>query len=218
MKTITIPKRFGYPTLDVTVNGKIYTLESGKEITVEDNVAEVIENAIALEPKYERYLSKFAQLAERSLQEISAEEFEGIETIGNSAFKNCAELKSVAIPKSVTSIGVSAFSGCSLLKEITIPNGVKIIGNFAFYTCNSLTSIEIPDSVTSIGSEAFYGCIKLERIALPEIPPTLTNVNAFTDSNSACVFYCKTQESLDAYKAAENWSTVTDTYSFMVEA
>ena len=51
MKTITIPKSFGYPTLDVTVNGKVYTVKSGEEITLEDHIAEAIENAIALEPK-----------------------------------------------------------------------------------------------------------------------------------------------------------------------
>jgi hypothetical protein len=51
MKTITIPKRFGYPTAKITANGKEYILKSGEEITVEDHIAEIIENAIALEPK-----------------------------------------------------------------------------------------------------------------------------------------------------------------------
>ena len=217
MKTITIPKRFGYPTLDITINGAIYTVKSGEEITVEDSVAEAIENAIALEPKQGRYLSKFAQLVEGSIKEITVGDLEGIETIGSSAFKNCTALTSVVIPKSVSSIGLSAFSGCSSLKDITIPNSVKSIGNYAFYTCNNLTSIEIPNSVTSIGSEVFYGCIKLERIVIPEIPPTLANVNAFPDIKPTCVFYCKTQTSLDAYKAAPIWSTLTGTYSFVVE-
>ena len=51
MKTITIPKKFGYPTMEVIANGKHYTLKSGEAITIEDNLAEVIENAIRLEPK-----------------------------------------------------------------------------------------------------------------------------------------------------------------------
>lgn len=51
MKTITIPKRFGYPTAKITANGKEYILKSGEEIAVEDHIAEIIENAIALEPK-----------------------------------------------------------------------------------------------------------------------------------------------------------------------
>lgn len=51
MKTIIIPTSFGYPTVDVLVNRKRYTLETGKEITVPVAVAEVIENALALQPK-----------------------------------------------------------------------------------------------------------------------------------------------------------------------
>lgn len=51
MKTITIPKSFGYPTTEIIANGKTYTLNSGVEITVEDHIAEIIENAIKLEPR-----------------------------------------------------------------------------------------------------------------------------------------------------------------------
>lgn len=50
-KTITIPKSFGYPTADFIINHKRYTLETGVPITVDDAIAEVVENAIALQPK-----------------------------------------------------------------------------------------------------------------------------------------------------------------------
>jgi hypothetical protein len=53
MKTIIIPTRFGYPTLDLYINGRKSTFKSGEEISVEDSVADVIENAIALTPKYD---------------------------------------------------------------------------------------------------------------------------------------------------------------------
>lgn len=217
MKTITIPKRFGYPHLDISINGKKYTIKSGMEISVDDEVAEVIENALALEPKPKRYFSKFAQLVGGSLTEITANDLDGVETIGSSAFKNCTALKSVVIPKTVKGIGLSAFSGCTSLKDIAIPNSVQSIGNYAFYSCGDLTSIEIPNSVTSIGSEVFYGCIKLESIVIPETPPVLANGNAFPDIKSSCKFYCKTQASLDAYKVAPVWSTLAGTYSFVVE-
>ena len=217
MKTITIPKRFGYPTTEISVNGEKHTLKSGVEITVEDYVAEVIENALALEPKAKRYISKFAQLVGGSLSEVIAEDLEGIEAIGSSAFKNCNALTSVVIPKTVKAIGLSAFSGCTSLKDISIPNGVESIGNYAFYNCNNITSMELPNSVTNIGTEVFYGCIKLERIVIPELPPVLANVNAFPDIKPSCTFYCKSQESLEAYKKAANWSTLTGTYSFVVE-
>lgn len=51
MKTITIPKRFGYPTMEIIANGKRYEFKSGEEITIEDHLAEIVENAIKLEPK-----------------------------------------------------------------------------------------------------------------------------------------------------------------------
>ena len=50
-KIITIPTRFGYPTADIFVNNQHYVFPSGVEIEVDDAVAGVIENAIALEPK-----------------------------------------------------------------------------------------------------------------------------------------------------------------------
>lgn len=215
MKTITIPD-YKNP-FTVTINNNEYRYKGGETVEVPDEVAEAIEDALELVPKPKRYLSKFAQLVGGTLTEVTAEDLEGIETIGSSSFKNCTALTSVAIPKSVAAIGLSAFSGCSSLKDITISDGVKSIGNYAFYTCSNLTSIEIPNSVTSIGIEVFYGCIKLKSIVIPEIPPTLANANAFPDISTACTFYCKTQASLDAYKAAPIWSTLTGTYSFVVE-
>lgn len=51
MKTITIPKKFGYPKVNLWLNGKKYTFPTGEEINVEDEVADIIENAMALAPK-----------------------------------------------------------------------------------------------------------------------------------------------------------------------
>lgn len=51
MKKIVIPKRFGYPTFDIVFNYKRYTLNTGVEIEVDDGLAEVIQNSIALQPK-----------------------------------------------------------------------------------------------------------------------------------------------------------------------
>lgn len=171
MKTITIPKSFGYPTLDITINGKTYKVKSGEAIETEDAVAEVIENALELAPKQGRYLSKFAQRAEGSLKEVTAEDLEGISTIGHSAFTSCENLR-----------------------KVSLPNGITMIRHYAFNWCSNL-----------------------ESVWLPEIPPTLADANAFGNIKADCAFYCKTQESLDAYKAAANWSTLAETYTFALE-
>lgn len=171
MKTITIPKRFGYPTLNITINGKEYTVKSGVEITVEDSVAEAVENALKLEPKPGRNKSRLAQRAEESLTEITTEDLEGI----------------------------------------------TIISNCAFYSCKSLVKVTIPNAITKIGDSAFDWCWSLESVFLPEIPPTITKTSAFGNIKANCVFYCKTQESLNAYTSAPIWSTLAGTYSFVVE-
>ena len=72
------------------------------------------------------------------------------------------------IAYSVTSIGERAFYECEDLKSIDLPEGLTSIGKSAFYECESLTSIDLPDDLTSIGELAFGGCENLKSIDLPE--------------------------------------------------
>ena len=101
-----------------------------------------------------------------------------VTSIGESAFANCKSLINIKIPKSVTSINDYAFSGCSGLKSIKIPKGVTSIGERAFEGCSSLKSIKIPRSVTSIGMFAFSGCVSLTNI-------TILNDTISTEINNA---------------------------------
>lgn len=194
MRTITVPKKYGYPTLDITVNGKEYTVKSGEEITVEDSVAEAIENAIALAPKIGVPRSKIARVAEGSLAELTEEDLAGI-----------------------SKIIAYAFYTCRSVERVTIPDGVENIENHSFYGCSKLETLEMANSVRSIGTNAFDWCARLVSVYLPETPPALANVNAFDNIKADCMFYCKTQASLDAYRKAENWSTLTGTHTFVVE-
>ena len=89
-----------------------------------------------------------------------------VTSIGNSVFENCTGLTSVIIPDSITSIGVGAFVGCTGLTNIKISNSLTSIGDYAFGLCSSLTNIKIPDSVTSIGDNVFSNCTSLKDIKL----------------------------------------------------
>ena len=91
----------------------------------------------------------------------------GVSSIGESAFRDCSNLKLVTIPNSVTKIESDAFDGCTNMMSIVIPNSVTSIGYYAFYGCSCLASIELPDSITSIGEDAFIGCSSLKEIYVP---------------------------------------------------
>jgi len=129
-----------------------------------------------------------------------------IKSIGDGAFRNCANLTSIAIPEGVTSIGSWAFSSCSKLTSINIPANVteiyntfdscmsltsvtfsensqlKIIGFSAFDHCFCLTSIEIPNGVTSIRTGAFKNS-GLTSITIPEGVTTIEDAAFFNCSS-----------------------------------
>ena len=129
-----------------------------------------------------------------------------VTTIGNSAFNRCSGLTSVTIPNGVTTIGNSAFNRCSGLTSVAIPDSVTSIGNYAFNGCSGLTSINIPDSVTSIGYSVFSNCSGLTSVTIQATtPPTLGGTDAFTNTNNSPIYV--PAESVDAYKAATNWSS-----------
>ena len=129
-----------------------------------------------------------------------------VTSIGNNAFQNCYSLKTITIPNSATSIGNNVFYYCYSLKSITIPDSVTSIGSNAFAYCYSLTSITIPDSVTSIDSNAFQNCCSLKNIIIERsTPPTLSNVNAFTNLMSDYSIIVPAG-SLSSYTSASPWS------------
>ena len=130
-----------------------------------------------------------------------------VTSIGNSAFSTCYCLSNITIPAEVTSIESYAFSYCYSLSNITIPAEVTSIGNSAFSTCYSLSNITIPVGVTNIGNNVFNYCYGMaEYHLLPIVPPTLSNINAFSNIQSDCIIYVP-QGCLEAYQTAANWST-----------
>lgn len=89
-----------------------------------------------------------------------------VTAVGNEAFKNCSNLKSVTLPEAIASIGSYAFHNCKELKSINIPNSIKSIGVSAFLSCSSLEKIIVPNNVNSIGAFAFASCSNLTTVVL----------------------------------------------------
>ena len=101
--------------------------------------------------------------------------------IGEHAFDNCKNLKSVTIQNGVTSIGYAAFGFCENLTSVTIPNSVISIDTFAFEWCTSLTNVKLQSGITSIGYGAFDGCTNLTSITIP---------NSVTSIDDCAFRYC----------------------------
>ena len=103
---------------------------------------------------------------------------DGVTSIGANAFDYCTNLTSITIPDSVTSIGANAFKNCSKLTSVIIPNRVTSIREATFAYCGSLKSVTIPDSLTSIGNNAFRNCHSLASVTIPN-RVTSIGANAF---------------------------------------
>lgn len=139
---------------------------------------------------------------------------QSITSLDGEIFKNCSSLKSISLP-GVTYIGVQAFDGCSSLEYIDIPSVENIQPN-AFRNCTSLMAITIPSCTAVICEGVFTGCTSLTEITcLATTPPTLGGdlFKAFIyddKPNPTDYTVYVPSESLDAYKAATNWSDIAD--------
>lgn len=102
-------------------------------------------------------------------------------SIGEGAFKNCSNLKSVTLSNGVKSIDSNAFDGCASLEHISIPGSVKSLGQMAFQGCLSLSSIRFNEGIETINSKAFADCILLKALSFP-----VSLKNIYTEAFSGC--------------------------------
>ncbi len=114
--------------------------------------------------------------APRTLTEITL--YDGLTSIGVSAFNGNSSLTSITIPNSVTFIGRWAFADCTNLTSVIMGNGITAIADCTFSNCFKLIDIVIPNSVISIGSSAFSRCTNLVSITIPNSVITIGN-NSF---------------------------------------
>ncbi len=130
--------------------------------------------------------------------------------IGSSAFKDCAQLKSVFIPKNVEYIRILAFQNCSQLETVIIEEGSKLtsINDLSFSGCNNLQKIVIPSGVTYIGFESFSNCNNMTMVECYATDVPQTDSDAF----NGCPERMRIQvpaESLEKYQAETPWNNYT---------
>lgn len=106
---------------------------------------------------------------------------EGVTTIMDGAFWDCADIKTISVPESVNILNPFCFYGCGSLTSINLPSSITTIPQGAFYYCTSLTSVVVPESVTSIGQTAFANCDSLLSVKLGNAVKTI-GMSAFMNS------------------------------------
>lgn len=77
----------------------------------------------------------------------------GVTRIGNHAFHNVSELRSVWVPGTVTEIGAGAFANSGVV-HVMLPNRPLYIGSHAFFGCANLEYLMLPGNVT-LGDYSF---------------------------------------------------------------
>lgn len=117
-----------------------------------------------------------------------------VKQIGNRAFADCVNLKTVHLEEGLETIGRNAFTGCSGLAELTLPDSIRQVDGWAFYhftglqkpACNRSKTVlycypctareklfKIPDSIRRINPAAFIDNPYLEEVILPKGLETL---------------------------------------------
>jgi hypothetical protein len=151
-----------------------------------------------------------------------------IESFGTNSFYLCSSLTiDISLPNFKNIIPIQCFRGSGITKLI-VPNATSI-DNYACFGCNNLTSVDVSGAaeikimafnscgalkkivfgdVSIIGDNILAGCSALQAIIVKAIqPPTLTSSSFNASTN--CPIYVP-DASVDAYKAATNWSQLSN--------
>ena len=101
-------------------------------------------------------------------------------------------------------IGNWAFYNAHELKSIEIPEGVEEIGEGAFYGCTYLEDLVLPTSVRYVGDNTFALCAKLKKITVNSVTPPSIQAKKFFDVKRQIPVYVPDGSEND-YKAADGW-------------
>ena len=116
--------------------------------------------------------------------------FTSLTALPDEAFRGCAALTTLRLPKNVSSIGTRSLEGCAKLGQLDLPNHVSSIGAAAFKGCQALKTLALPDALTAIEDNTFQGA-GLTSVVLP-ITVSSIGQSAYADCPSLVSFALKT--------------------------
>ena len=113
------------------------------------------------------YTNDMKRLVYCMSQEASFTIPEGVEIIGEMAFRSKKTLKNIIIANSVKEIEHDAFYDCDELDNVYVPAGVKVVKSYAFAECDKLKKVTFAGTPEKVGRHTFDDCDQLHDIIVP---------------------------------------------------
>lgn len=134
----------------------------------------------------------------------------GVTSVSAYALAEIPAFRLVTLPNSITSLGTNIFYYNTVMRHLFIPTGLSSLSTEVFSTMRSLVKIVVPANISSYGTRSFAGCAGVAEYHFKRTTPATIQSTTFNDVPSDCIFYVPRSENqtvLNAYKAANNWST-----------
>ena len=174
-----------YADLKAIGEGAFSGCSSLKKINLPDTLESIGEHAFqsnAMEeitiPKSVTSIGEYAFNGCSNLEKVSLKA--NIKTLKSHTFSDCSKLVKITLPSTLKKIESSAFSD-SGLKSITIPKNVTTIEHQAFMGCEELEKVTIKAKIKTLKADTFGACSKLEKIVFPS---TLKTIESFAFSGA----------------------------------
>ncbi|WP_337468183.1 leucine-rich repeat domain-containing protein [Hallella sp.] len=153
-----------------------------------------------------------------ALQKIESDSFEldgeAIYTDDKHCLVYClSQNESFVVPEGVEVIGEMAFRRKKNLKSVVLPAGLQKISRDAFYDCDQLDNVYIPASVMDINGYSFAECDGLRTVTFAAKPKHLSR-HTFEDSDNLMRVVVP-QGTSEAFKKALHYDSIDDEYLFV---
>lgn len=150
-----------------------------------------------------------------ALQKIDGDQFEYEDEAVYTADKRClvyclSQKDSFTVPEGVEVIGEMAFRRKKNLKNIILPTGLQKISRDAFFDCDQLDNVYVPATVSEVGGYAFAECESLRAVTFAGKPKHLSR-HAFEDSDAVSRIVVPAGM-VEAFQKALHYDPVEDEY------
>lgn len=150
-----------------------------------------------------------------ALQKIDSDQFEYDDEAVYTADRRClvyclSQKDSVTVPEGVEVIGEMAFRRKKNLKNVILPTGLQKISRDAFFDCDRLDAVYVPATVSEVGGYAFAECEALKTVTFAGKPKHLSR-HAFEDSDSLSRVVVPAGMT-EAFQKALHYDSVEDEY------